>query len=271
MAVLFPFVLLGILGGCASVTNDHHAVQYDPLARDGARYAVGGFVLGVEAELERQSELGAAYRNADVRVQTDAWAPTLYGALLTGRADLEVWSWPAVRDNIPADVITALQTAYAAGDELPAAQFRLLAADLPDITYLVLARLDRNDVEIGSNQPGVTGNQIVDDSRDPHSRNDSLVRTVKTRRTVVVSLDVFDLRTGQSVWSGHTERKKTELFDPGERDGGDELVVTPSPIPGEPPEIRVKGASLPMPELEGLLADACAGLVGMLFETTEEQ
>ncbi len=265
-AVLFLLTLGGCGGGA---TNDYQAAAYDPLARDGARYAVGGFVLGPQAELERQSELGAAYRNSDVGVQTDAWAPSLYGALLSGRTGLEVWSWPAVRDNVPADEITALQLAYAAGETLPPAQFSRLAADLPGITYLVLARLDRNEVEIGSNAPGSLGSQVVDDSRDPHGVTDSMARTIKTRRTVVVSLDVYDLRTGRSVWSGHTDRKKTELYSPEDRDEGAELVVTPSEEEGGAPEIRVKGASLAMPELEELLADACVGLVGSLFGTDE--
>ena len=262
-------LLLLVVGCSGRLTHLHQAEGYDPLARDGARYAIGGFVLRVGEELDGQADVPAAVRNGEVQAQTDTWAPVLYGAMLTGRADLEIWAWPAVRDNIPADAITALQRAYAEGRLLPPARFTQLATDLPDITYLVLARLDRNEVEIGSNVPGSTGSQVTDDSRDPHGVNDALIRTVKTRRRVTVTLDVYDLRTGLSVWSGQAEREKTELYSPGPKDKSEDLVVTPATEEGGTPEITVKGASLAMPELADVLSDACTALVGMLFAVEE--
>lgn len=262
-AILFLF-----LAGCASRMKQlHHAEGFDPLAENGARYAIGGFVMRAGEELDSEAKVDPAVRRGEVLAQTDAWAPTLYGAMLAGRPGLEVWSWPAVRDNIPADAITELQQAHAEGSLLPPDRFKLLAGDLPGITYLVLARLDRNEVEIGSNMPGGTGSPIADESRDPHGEGDSLVHTVKTRRKVTVTLDVYDLRSGRSVWSAQVERQKTELYSPGPRDKREDLVVTPSTAEGGEPTIRVKGASLAMPELEAVLGDACNELVGKLFET----
>ena len=265
-AVLF----LLLTAGCAGkVANTYKAEGYDPLAADGARYAVGGFVLGARAQLDRQAEYGTAAENADRGRQTDAWAPLLYGPLSAGRSDLIVWPWPAVRDNLPADGITALQEAYARGSVLPAGLVTALAADLPEVTYLVLARIDRNEIEIGENMPTATGVQPNSDGREPYDATSQMTRTIKTRRTVAVTLDVFELSSGRSVWTGTAERNQTDLYSSNEKSGGDDLVVTPATEAGAPPEIRVKGASLDMPDLDGVLAEACAALVGNLFAKSE--
>ncbi len=268
----FPLTLilfLFLLGGCGKVANIHHDADYDPMARDGAKYAVGGFVLGAQAELDRQAEIGTPDQNADPRYQTETWAPVLYGPMLTRRDDLEVWAWTALRENIPVDTITAVQTAYARGSVMPPAMFTQVAGDLPDITYLVLARIDRNDIEIGSNTPANLGNQAAIESRDPHTVVDQMTRTIKTRRTVAVSLDVYDLRSGRSVWSSSVERNLTELYSADNEDTGEELVVTPAVEEGDLPEIMVKGASLAMPALDDVLAVACAALVKDLFAVPE--
>jgi hypothetical protein len=262
---LLVVLFLLLLGGCARVANVHHAADYDPLAQDGAKYAVGGFVLGSQTTLDSQAEIGSGAENSDPRAQTDAWANELYGPLLAGRAGLNVWAWSALRDNIPADTITAVQAEYAKGSGLPPEMITPLAADLPEITYLVLARIDRNDIEIGSNTPAVLGNQAANESRDPHAETDMMTRSVKTRRIVKVTMNVFDLRSGRSVWSGAVTRNKTELYSPSEEDLDQKLVVTPSTEEGAAPEIRVKGASLAMPELDALLGEACRDLVGNLF------
>lgn len=266
LAVLFLF----LFGGCTGkVANVHHAADYDPLLEDGAKYAVGGFVLGAHADLDRQAEIGNAAQNTDPAYQTDTWAPLLYGALLTGRQNLEVWAWTALRDNIPADTITAVQTAYARGRVLPPDMFKDIAQDLPDITYLILACIDRNDIEIGSNTPSALGNQQANQSRDPHGVTDQMTRTIKTRRTVKLDMDIYNLRTGLSVWSGTVERNKTDLYSSNEGDTDQDLVVTPATEEGGVPEIKVKGASLAMPLLEDILAEACAALVENLFAVPE--
>ena len=265
LVVLFLFCL----GGCGKVANVHHAAGYDALARDGAKYAVGGFVLDTRLELDRQAEIGTAAENSDPRYQTDTWAPLLAGPLLAGREGLDVWAWSALRDNIPADAIAAVQTAYARGSVLPPEMFMPVARDLPEVTYLVLARIESNDIEIGANTPTALGNQLANESRDPHAETDMMARSIKTRRTVGVSMDVYDLRTGRSVWRGSVTREKTELYSASDQDIGAELVVTPATEEGAAPEIEVKGASLAMPELSDVLDEACAALVAELFKEQE--
>jgi len=265
LVVLFLF----LLSGCGKVANVHHAAGYDPLARDGTKYAVGGFVLDARLALDRQAEIGTSAENADPRYQTDTWAPLLSGPLLAAREGLDVWAWSALRDNIPADAITAVQAAYAVGSVLPPAMFTAVARDLPDVTYLVLARVDRNDIEIGANTPTALGNQLANESRDPHAEIDLMTRSIKTRRTVVVSMDVVDLRTGHSVWRGSVTREKAELYSASDPDTGADLVVTPATEEGAAPEIEVKGASLAMPELSDVLGDACRALVAELFKVQE--
>lgn len=265
MAVLFLF----LAGGCGKVANVHHAAGYDPLARDGTRYAVGGFVLDNRLALDGQAAIGTAAENADPRHQTDTWAPLLYGPLLAAHEGRDVWAWSALRDNIPADAITAVQSAYAAGGVLPPEMFAAVARDLPDVTYLVLARIDRNDIEIGANTPGALGNQLANESRDPHAETDMLTRSITTRRTVGVTLDVYDLPAGHSVWRGSVTREKAELYSASDQDTGEDLVVTPATQEGAAPQIEIKGASLATPELSDVLAEACAALVAELFQAPE--
>ena len=180
-----------------------------------------------------------------------------------------MWAWSALRDNIPADAISAVQKAYARGGVLPPQIFVPVAQDLPEVTYLVLARIDRNDIRIGANTPAALGNQVANESRDPHAETDLMTRSINTRRTVGVTMDVIDLRSGRSVWSGSVERQKVELYSANDLDEGAELVVTPASEEGASPEIAVKGASLPMPKLADVLGDACGALVAELFKVQE--
>ncbi len=264
-------VLLLFLGtGCSGVVkNVKQSPDYDPGARDGAKYAVGCLVLGDKVELDRQAEIGTADQNADPGYQTDAWAPLLYGAMLAGREQLEVWSWGALRDNIPSDTITAIQKAYSWRDELPPEMFSSLAKDLPEITYLVLARVDNNELSIGGNSLAAAGNQDVVESRDPHAAVRRSADVTVTKRELTVTMDVIDLRTGLSVWRGVVKRYGSELFSMEEAAPGD-LLVTPATEEGGSPDIQVSGTALDMPQFEDVLAVACGDLVKKLFTVADK-
>ncbi len=266
MAVLFVF----LFGGCSGkVASRQHATDYEPLGQSEAKYAVGGFVLGEKAERENDDEGAVLSEYGDHREQTEAWAPLLYGPLLVGRSGLNVWSWSALRDNIPADAIAEVHQAYAVGGVMPQVYLKALAGDLPDITYLVLARLDRNEISIWELAPANLDNGLGADAGDAPVLPRSLLQSVKTRRKITVTMDVYDLRTGLSVWTGSVDRTKTELVGPDSVNMKEDVVVTPATEEGAPPEIRMKGPSVEMPGLNDLLAEASAALVNDLFKIEE--
>jgi hypothetical protein len=262
---------LFLLGGCGGkVEQTHRAAGYDPLAADGMKYAVGGFVLG--AGVEVVPETGDAPLSGfadDPAAQSDAWAPALYGPLLAMRGGRDVWDWSALRDNIPTDEITALQTAIARGEVPAAGSLAKVAGDLPDITYLAVARLDRNEIMVSNTAPTGLRTDQSDPGGDVGAPSNSLLGTVRIRRTVEVTLEVFDLRGGRSVWRGSVERQRTELLSSKSITESEDLVVIPPTGEDELPEIRVKGTALAAPALEDLLAEACEALVGNLFAVAQ--
>ena len=264
--VLFVFLCSGCGGKVSSV---QYAADFDPLAADEAKYAVGGFVLGEKAEQKNDDDGETLSEHGDHRAQTDAWSALLYGPFLVARAGQNVWSWSALADNIPADAIAGVHQAYAVGGVMPQELLTALKGDLPDITYLVLARVDRNEISISEMAPASHSDGLDSDGGNVPATPSSLRHPVKTRRTVAVTMDVYDLHTGLSAWTGSVERVKTELVGPDTVQKREDLVVTPAAEEGAPPEIRLKGPSLEMPDLEDLLAEASAALVNDLFKTVE--
>ena len=266
MLAVLPFLMLasGLTGCAGSVKQQHRDSGYDPLATDGAKYAIVGFVAAPESGLLDEETLGG-----DPAAQTDEWSPLLYGALLGGRRDLVTWAWPPVRDNVPADGLAALHEATAAGAPVPADVLDLLKADLPDIRYAVAARLAKNDVRIDEvEQPGNL-RENVHDEPDAELRRDSLQRTSRVRRTVDLELRVWDLHTAREVWRGTVSRHRSELLSPRSITEKQDLVVTRPAEEGELPKLELSGARIEAPELEGVLADACQALVAELFAVPE--
>ncbi len=262
MAVLFVFLGAGCSGKVNSV---QHAVDFDPLVQDGAKYAVGGFVLSEVANRQQGDEGEVSAHHGDHRQQTDAWSPLLYGPLLSQRSGLDVWSWSALRDNVPDASIDKLHRVYARAEPLSSNLVTAVADDLPNISYLVLARVDRNDIHIAELSQAIHTTDITAKVDEELGVPGTLLNPVKTRRTVVVTVDVFDLSTGRSVWTGTVQRSKAELVGPESVLQQEDLVVIPATEEGEAPEIKLRGASLKMPDLENLLAAACGALVGDLF------
>jgi len=272
LAVLFLSSMIGCGG---TVSRLHYAEDYDPVAQDGAKYAVGGFVLSTAAELDRQAEIGSDEQNASLRYQTDTWSPIIYGPLLAGRGGLDVWSWSALRENIPFDTITEVQKVFSRGEAVPPSLLQQVAADLPEITYLVLARIDENEISIGRMLPDIH-NRSGFENNDFRPNADSLMNSAKSRRTVVVTLEVYHIRDGRSVWRGDVEREQTILLGGDAMLASEGLVVTPATEEDGLPEIQVNSAAVKFPPLADVLADACAALVTDLFyldrdETINEQ
>ena len=264
-AVLFAFLALVTLiaattGGCAGkVRPQQLAADYDPLADDGARYAIVGFVAAPEAGLADRELAG------DFTAQSDAWSPLLYGSLLAGRADLVTWAWPPVRDNVPEGGLAGLQAALANGEPVTTDMLTLLAGDLPEITYAVAARLDRDEIETSDLDQSGTMRDDVHEDRDVALMPNSLQRTKKIRRTATVTLVVYDLKSAQPVWRGTVSRDKSELLSPKSITAQQDVVVKPATEEGGLPEVEMRGTALEAPALEPLLADACRALVANLF------
>jgi hypothetical protein len=250
--------------GCAGkVKQQKLAADFDPLATTEQRYAVAGFVAAPAADLDDRRLAG------DHLAQSDAWGALLHGALLGGPHPVVTWAWPAVRDNVPPDDVVAVQAAYAAGDPVGGDLLRALADDLPEIAYAVLARLDENTIETSDyDQPGLMREEARED-RGVELMPSSLQRTAKIRRTVTVTLTVFDLAGSRAVWRGTVSRDRTELLSPKSIEEKQDLVVKPAAGEDELPELEMRGASLDPPALEALLADACGALVANLFAPSE--
>ncbi len=257
------FGLAAVLAACAGKVDTIHTS--DGFARAdlaAGRLGVGGVVLSARLDRDPARPAPDGVPLDDVLAQAEAWAPVLYGPLLAAGPDVTVWPWPAVRDACGDSALVQVLTAFARGGVLLPAQLGPLAAALDEVRYLALARVEQDETTLHESAEGVMENQRTKDGRDVHGspRDPAL----KTRRKLTVTLDVYDLAEGRSVWTTTAERHRDELYNFTAQDGQDRPPVVPD---GEP-VITADGRPLPTAEFTQVLDDACQALAQRLLATT---
>jgi len=162
-----------------------------------------------------------------------------------------------VQTTVDSVQLSEVYRSFSRGGMLPPDQVKGLAQSLPDIRYLVLARIDANTVEFCENTPVPLEDQMAQDGRDVHANSQG--RAIRSQRKATVTMEIYSLEDGTAVWSGQVERKDTDLY-------ANEVSTTPDGFQvqkkeGELPEIEVDGSQLRAPGLDGILSAACEALV----------
>ena len=257
-----PVLLLALaLAGCAGkvqTTHERSGFGRDDLARD--RLGVGGVVLGARLAGDPGALPAHDVPLNDVLAQAEAWTPLLYGQLLARADGVVIWPWPSVRDACGDSLLVGALAATARASVLKPAQLAPLADALGEIRYLAFARVDGDELTLHEAGPGTAENPQVRDNRDPHAVRRA--PTLKVRRQVKVTMDVYDLVEGRSVWTTSAERHRDELYDFNADDSGREPRVMAE---GEP-VITAEGRSLPAPPFAKILEDACGALAERLLQ-----
>lgn len=261
-AALALLLLTG--AGCAGkVETVHTAADFDPTALEEGIVALGGFVVATRVTAAPDQEMPVGMEPDDHLAQSDAWTPALYGAFLGGAPQVRVWPWPQLSGRVDPALLAHAHAAVARGGVLHEDLLRGVARQLPEVRYLAMARLDRNEVDLHhSTEQAARTSWERDEMEGGAQARD---RSVTTRRRVAVTLDLYDLYAGRSVWTTTVTREAKELYNYQE---AEETAATGELA--DNPAVRVKGTPKQGPPLEGLIEKACGMLVENLVgdETT---
>lgn len=258
-----PLLLAGLLltvAACAGkVETTHESPDFARADLAAGRLAVGGVVLSSRLLADPTQDVPDGVPPGDLLAQADAWSPLLYGQLLAAGSDVPTWPWSALRDVCPDSVLGDALATIARGGVLKPAQLAPVARSLSAVRYLALARIEANETSLHQGSVAAAENQRVKDGRDPHAS--TLDQNLVTRREVTVTLDVYDLAEGRSIWTTTATRRRDMLYNAAE--AGDGLRP---PLVGEgQPVINASGKPLPAVEFTQVLGDACAALAQRLL------
>lgn len=256
-AVLAAVLLLA--AGCAGkVETIHTDAAFSPADLQEEIVVLGGFVASSRLASDPAQEMPSGLAAADYFAQSEAWSPLLYGQFLAGAPTVQVWPWDQLVGRVDSLTVAAAHATVARGGMLQQAQLAQLAAGLPEARYLAVARLDRNEVSLHNSTEQAARTSWERDGVD--GEREALDRSVTTRRRIAVTLDLYDLREGRSVWTATANREAKELYnyaEPEQEEATGELADNPA--------VRVKGTPKQGPPLESLLDAACRKLVEQLF------
>ncbi|MFO7608083.1 MAG: hypothetical protein R6X35_02620 [Candidatus Krumholzibacteriia bacterium] len=261
-----PFVLLAVgLAACAGrVETVHTSPGFARADLATGRLGVGGVVLASRLTLDPALAAPTGVPVGDVLAQADALAGSLYGPLLAAGPGVPVWPWPAVREAGGDSLLAGILDAFARGGVLRPAQLAPLAAALGEVRYLALARVEKDEITLDQSAEAAIEKQRARDGRDVHAG--SLDTALKTRRKLTVTLDVYDLAAGRSVWTATAERHRDQFYD----FTGSAAGEPPSVVPTGEPVITADGRPLPTADFTDVLDDACKVLARRLLVPPED-
>lgn len=222
MTLLVVVLALGA-AGCSPVVKPgvqkiytENSFTPKQLGKGGA--AVGGFVLAQGTRLYATADLPDLDARFDHQSQCFQWGLLIDAAwqrLLPG-TPLEPFTVFRTRTD-PAALNHLLDRFADQGAPEPEL-LRGLQTGGQKVRYLLLARVDRDVLEYdttgATSLPGVDGGlgRVSDLGRDPAPASRPL--GPKVRRAVTVTLEMFDLKDGKSVWEGRVEREDRKTVEP---------------------------------------------------------
>lgn len=267
-AALFLVALLAGAAGCdrpeVSYKNDEFPFR---LLLEN-RLALGGIVANGRVRIEPEDPVAFDREIPNPYAEADRWARYLETSFLVQAPELDRWAWPAVADQVDPVLMTSLFRDYRRGGALRREQLRQLGAELPGTRFLLLARIDENNLSLesgGALAPFPSSSSGLGKAADPDVPRPLDRGGYSQRRTIRLSMELYDLETGRSIWTAAVRRDRDELLD------GDAA--------GQPPSVRVRkdpatesgvlidgrGGLGGGPTLEDLLPEACDALVAELL------
>ena len=188
----------------------------------------------------------------------------LYRSLLTAPVRLDIWHPTTISDLAGADSLHALTVEYARYGRLRPDQVQPLAAPLSGCSFLAFGRLTDDQIESNTQQGDAFNPE--DRIEGTPERYSSWAAVVTVQRKVTVTLEIFDLTSGDSVWRGEAEAKDRQLYeyeDPSARTS-QEYLHERLTSDDEPNYLSRGGDSLKAPDLIDLMQTAFTKLVGRL-------
>jgi hypothetical protein len=180
------------------------------------------------------------------------------------RPDLVTWLPTAFQIDRYQDHLAKLMHEYGKLGRLRPDQVAAPAASPGDHDMLVLARLVQDDIRSLSSQPQApppAAGSAASDETDL-----SWTTTVSTERRITITMEIFDARTGDSLWKAKSEARARETYHYEDRLHTDpegylkeRLAAAPSPI-----YLQRRGEYLKLPDLVDLIGQAVSVMVQRL-------
>ncbi len=260
LIILLPLVLAGCSG---RVTNQSQVEDFNLDTMLGWPWAIGGVVLNPRLDPDRVAQKELHSLADPWHAVSDEYSPLLYGGFVERAPQMELWTFASVFGQVPEPALKALQDGFARSQILGASDFSPISSAMPRIRYLVLGRIDGTEIDTYQDAATKEEDQRVKDGRNPHGG--SLNRSLTVRRIVNMTMQVYDLRDGQMMWSGSVERWKNELFTGAEVDKAMDIRVTKGSEEGRDTEISIEGTPLRTPSLAAVVDAACSALARELI------
>ncbi len=194
--LLLPLLLAGCTGLRPGSTpnNDERVWFSDPAFEksglQGKKLAVGGVLLRNGAPLDRFAGLEVPRFELTCDLQAELWSSSLDGALIALTPQTELEYWAGTIQRVDPEVVDATYGVYARRSLLKPDLLAHWAEALPGVDYLAFARIEDTWLDNTGQSPWA--------------------RSAGMGRVVAVTLDIYDLKEGRSVWSGMNQRHQTE-------------------------------------------------------------
>ena len=252
LAAAVAIALLLASTGCATRVHDAGGdADLDARLVAGTAVAAVAVATGPDA--------GGRFSPDDARDAADA----LYGALLAGRPDLTVWHPSVVADLAGTDTLASLVTQYGRLGRWRPESVQGLAGALDGCAFLAVGRLTGD--RLGSNA-------VRRDAMNPEARaegqpehDSAWAATVNVQRDVQVTLELFDLATGRSVWRAEASSRAKSLYEYDASGIADVADMQQRLEQADGPAYLSRGGeSLKAPDLVDLLRQALTEAAGRL-------
>ncbi len=244
--------LLTFISGCgktrwvATHNNDDRAWYvapgFDFSAMKGKALAIGGVVLRDGSRLDEFCEIGVSRRNLTYEVQADLWSPLLNTAAIRLTPEVTISHWHSVQAHTPDPLREATHGVFAHRGVIKPHLVQEWSAQLPDADYLALVRIE-------------------DTWLDSTGQSD-WARATGMGRVLALTLDIYDLHEGVSVWS-HMVQK--HVFSSVRGSATDKPRGRSSDQSTAPPKtVDQMGTTTNAPTLADALEEALAEAMGKL-------
>jgi hypothetical protein len=227
---LLPLIMgatLLILTGCSSRLPPGVETVYKEGELDAGKFIEGGVVLaGVVVaegvELNLFPDLPAELEHSDHLKQAYYWNPQVVRALRGAHADLRVVPFSQLRVTLAEKTVLRLLERHAQRSHpRPGFWNELRHVEIP-VRYLLLARIERDELELDStkamNHLGPQKDALgrVPDEK-PYGNDLKPGLNPVILRHVELNLELYDIKTGRSVWEAWVKRlgeKRIEAHTP---------------------------------------------------------
>lgn len=210
----------------------------------GQTLAVGGVVLYRGVRLDEFCAVDVPPRDLTVSIQADLWTPLLVEAATRLAPEVEIIGWAPVLTQVPERLREETYIDLATRTSIQPKLLNEWSAALGRANYFMLGRIENT-------WPDATG------------QSDWTLGAGTRGRVAVVTLEVYDLKSGQAVWTRQLQRHVTIGAPRGEDDRDARNVPDDGPR-RDTSGVVSQGTTTHVPPLADALTQTFRALVGKL-------